>query len=86
MISQRLSIQNVAPCAKPFVRSVKEKVWGSGVMVAVAPIESQYTTFQYLLIQSFALSAVVWPQFQRQIMPPPPQFDPRLGVRVDIGV
>ena len=41
----------------------------------VAPIESPPMTSQYLSFQSFAISAAIWPEFQRQIIAPiqPPQ-------------
>ena len=47
------------------------------------PNTSQYNTFQYKVLPS--LSAVVWLQGQCQVMTPP-QFEPLLGVRVDLGV
>ena len=40
-----------------------------------APIKSPPTTSQYLSIQSLALPATIWPEFQCQIMPRP-QFVP----------
>ena len=30
-------------------------------------------------MQSFVISATVWPQYQCQVMTPPPQLDPHLG-------
>ena len=51
--------------------------WGSVNVLGFAPIESPPTTSQYLLMQSFALSAAVWPQFQCQVITP--NSTPRLG-------
>ena len=49
-----------------------------------APIISPPTPSQYLGIQSFALSAVIWPQFQCKGLNP--KFNPPFGrVRVDLA-
>ena len=73
------SIQSVARSAtvwlcvlkRDFLRSL---ILGSVSRLGITPIESPPTTSQYLSIQSFALSAAVWPQFHCQVMAP--QFDP----------
>ena len=44
-----------------------------------SPIKSPSTTSQYLSIQSFAVSAAVWPTFQSKNVPPPV-----CGVRVSL--
>ena len=60
------------------------KFWGLGSVsgLGFAPIEIPPTTSQYLLIQSFALSAAVWQQFQCQVMTS--NSTPYLGGRVDL--
>ena len=87
MTSQRLSVQSVALSAivwpkfkggvlRSQILGVRRCVSASGLRFA--PIKSLPTTSQYLLIQSFALSAAVWPEFQCQVMPP--EFSHHLGL------
>ena len=83
----------VLPHLLPFGRNFKEEfcripnlggfssqrsVRGSGVVST----ESPSMTSQYFSIQSFALSATVFPQFQCQFLPTP--IRPPLGVMVDL--
>ena len=53
-------------CSPIFIGAIPQ---GSSVL-DVTPIESQHMTLKYLSMQTFALSATVWPEFQWQLRPP----------------